>query len=119
MCREAREALKLESGCTVAVRNIPLDCQVEDVDRLFEGLGTRSGSTQVMSGASWSWKLEADASNLPHNATKVLGHYAKGEKVSNRIALTTFLDASEAQRAVLARQGEFLGDYRIEMAVLY
>ena len=56
-CREAREALQLESGRTVAVRNIPADCQVEDVDRLFEGLGTRSASTQVLAGGGGTWWL--------------------------------------------------------------
>lgn len=118
-CREAREALQLESGRTVAVRNIPADCQVEDVDRLFEGLGTRSTATQVLAGSGGTWEFEARASSLPHNATKVLGHFARGEKASGRVALTTFADAAEAQRAVQARQGDFLGDFRVELAVLY
>lgn len=118
-CCEARETMGLESGRTVAVRNVPLDCQREDVDRLFEGMGTRCGSTTMFSGGSRSGRHEADVSKLTHNATRGLGRFSRGERMSNRVALATFADAAEAERAVITRQGEFLGDFRVNLAVLH
>ena len=118
-CCEARAAMGLESGRTVAVRNVPLDCQREEVDRLFEGLGTRCGPTTMFSVGGWSGRREADVQTLAHNATRALGRFSRGGRVSNRVALTTFADAAEAERAVLTRQGEFLGDFRVDLAVLH
>ena len=81
-CCEARETMGLVSGRTVAVRNVPLDCQGEDVDRLFEGMGTRCGSTTMFSGGSRSGRHEADVSKLTHNATRGLGRFSRGERMS-------------------------------------